>query len=255
MYNGGGENMDFPYIIAHRGASKAAPENTMAAFHKAVKQGATWIELDVHLTKDQEIVVIHDEKVDRTTNGEGWVKDLTLKELKKLDAGKWFSKKFKGERIPTLKEVIEFAKQKNIYLNIELKNAIIQYEELEEKVIQLIQLYDFVEKVIISSFNHFGLQKVKKINSSVKTGILYAIGFVEPWEYAKKLGADAIHPIFYSINTEMVSEAKQRGLLVHPYTVDRKEDLLAMIEAQVDGIITNVPDQLIEIYKNKKINN
>ena len=183
--------MNKPLIIAHRGASSRAPENTMASFRKAVELGADAIELDVHRSKDGYLMVCHDERVDRTSNGKGYIKDFTLRELKSLDAGRWIGEEFKGERMPLLEEVLELVLKNNILLNIELKNGPIFYEGIERDVINLVKNYGLVDETIISSFNHYSLLQVKGIEPRIKTGILYIAGMVSPWEYAKIDKADA----------------------------------------------------------------
>ncbi|HHW48137.1 MAG TPA: glycerophosphodiester phosphodiesterase, partial [Clostridiaceae bacterium] len=165
--------MSKPVVIAHRGAPKHAPENTIAAFRKALELGAEGIELDVHLSADGHLVVIHDEKVDRTSDGKGLVKEKTLEELKALDFGSWFSKEFKGETIPTLDEVLELLKSWTGIINIEIKGGSVFYPNIEEKVVRKIEKLKIEEKIIISSFNHYSLVEIKKLNPKIKTGILY----------------------------------------------------------------------------------
>src|SRR3954447_15030693 len=153
-------------IFAHRGYSASFAENTMGAFTEAEKAGADGIELDVQLTKDGEIVVIHDEKVDRTTSGNGFVKDFLYKEIRKLNANK---KGLKKEPIPSLTEVFEWMKTNTLICNIELKNGLIPYEGMEEKVIQLIRKYGLIDRVIISSFNHYSIVYAYRIAPEVET--------------------------------------------------------------------------------------
>src|SRR6056297_1649122 len=148
------------YILGHRGASGMAPENTESAFKKALQSGADGVELDVHLTKDKELVVIHDERVDRTTDGTGYVKDLTLKEIKKLDAGSYFSPQFAGERILTLEEALELARSFKL-INIEIKNMIIKYKDIERELLGTIKKMNLESKVICSSFNHYSVALIK----------------------------------------------------------------------------------------------
>lgn len=234
--------MNKPLIIAHRGASSRAPENTIASFRKAVEFGADAIELDVHRSKDGYLIVCHDERVDRTSNGKGYIKDFTLRELKSLDAGRWFGEEFKGERMPLLEEVLELVLKNNILLNIELKNGPIFYEGIERDVINVVRNYGLVDKTIISSFNHYSLLQVKGIEPRIKTGILYIAGMVSPWEYAKIAKADAIHPLFFTINKDVVLGTIRNGIMVNPFTVDRESDIELMNQIGVSGIITNYPD-------------
>lgn len=155
-------------IFAHRGSAGTHPENTMAAYIEAEKVGAEGLEIDVHLTKDNQLAVIHDNTVNRTTNGSGMVRDYTLAELKKLDAGSWFSPSFQQERIPTLEEVLKFIQNNNMILNIELKYAVLDDVDFEKKVIQAVEAHDLVDRVIISSFNHEGLKKVNQLQPKIE---------------------------------------------------------------------------------------
>ncbi len=240
--------MKRPLIIAHRGASAYAPENTMASFIKALEMNADGIELDVHMTKDKALVVCHDEKVDRTTDGEGFVKDFTLEEIKSLDAGSWFGEEFKGQKIPELREVLELIKDTDIMLNIELKNAPIIYAGIEKKTIDMISEYKMEDRVIISSFNHYSLIEVKRINSRIKTGVLYIAGLVEPWIYAKRLNADALHPIFYNLLVpDFVKGCFENGIMINPFTVDDEMYITALVNLKINGIITNYPDRAVKI--------
>jgi glycerophosphoryl diester phosphodiesterase len=234
-------------VIAHRGASGYAPENTMPAFEKALEMGAEGIELDVHLTKDGETVVIHDHTIDRTSNGTGMVGQFTLEEIKQLDFGSWFDEKFNGTTIPTLKEVLELLKGWEGLLNIEVKSGPIIYPEIEQKLIALIKQYGFEQKVIFSSFNHYSLCDIKKIDPAMDIGILYMCGLVEPWIYAEHINAQALHPLFYNIIPELVEGCKKSGIKLNPYTIDDPKDMERIIKAEVDGIITNYPDLALKV--------
>lgn len=230
-------------VFAHRGYSAKAPENTMAAFELALEVGAGGLELDVHLTKDGKIVVIHDETVDRTTNGTGRVDGFTLTELQKLDAGSWFSPDFAGEKIPTLRQLLDIVKDKDIVLNIETKTGL-GFEQLNETMAELLDQYDLWEKTIISSFNHYSLAHLINIRPHVKTAILYNAALVNPWVYAKSIGATVLHPYHKTIIPEIVTAAQQNGMMVNVWTVDKEVDVERMKQAKVNGIITNVPDEV-----------
>jgi glycerophosphoryl diester phosphodiesterase len=238
-----------PVIIAHRGASEQAPENTMAAFKRAMELGAGGIELDVHLSKDSHLVVTHDEQVDRTSNGKGLVRDKTLSELKSLDFGSWFSESFKGEKILELHEILELIRDWDGILNIEIKNGPIFYPGIENAVSKAIAKFNRLQSTIVSSFNHYSLVEIRKINPAVRTAPLYMAGLFEPWEYARRIGACAIHPLFYNIVPDVMMGCKMNGIMVNPFTVDQPEYIKAMVAAGVDGIITNVPDIAIKIVK------
>lgn len=230
--------------FAHRGSSAICPENTMAAFAKGLEQGATGIETDVQMTKDGRLVLIHDESVARTTGAEGLVKDYTYDELAKLDAGSWFGADFRGERIPLLEELLELTKNRGTIVNIELKNGSIQYPELEKRVIETVRHYNMSEQIVISSFNHYSLVECKHIDPDIRTGLLYGEGLYKPWEYAKLAKADALHAYHRAVLPEWVEEAKQHGVVYHPWTVNDKEQMKSLIDAGVAGIITDYPDVL-----------
>jgi len=231
--------MKQPVIYAHRGASAQSPENTMAAFRKAIELGSGGIELDVHMTKDGEIVVIHDEVIDRTSNGTGKVKDLTFSELQRYDFGYWFSQEFSEEKIPTLEQVMTLLSDWDGVLNIEIKA---NDTGIESSVIALIDKYRMRKRVIISAFNHYILVNVKRIDDAIETGALIMETLYRPWEYAKRIGAGTIHPFYRAINQEIIGECLANGIDVNVFTVDRSEDIKMLAGAKVSGIITNVPD-------------
>lgn len=240
-----------PIVFAHRGFSGLYPENTLLAFRKALEAGATGIELDVQLSKDGEVFVIHDEKFDRTTDSHGLLIEHTSTEIKRLSAGSWFDEQFSKEEVPLLKEVLELIKDSQVILNIELKTGIIDYVDLEEKVLELTHLYQIHHQTVYSSFNHYSLQKLKQLDSTAKIGLLYMSGIFEAWKYAKRVGADALHPLFYAVRPDFVASSHNEGLEVNTYTVNDKETMKLMIQTGVDGIITDYPDQLCD-YLNKK---
>lgn len=236
---------------AHRGASGYYPENTMVAFEKAMEMGCTGFETDVQVTKDGVLVIIHDEMVDRTTDGVGWIKDYTYNELIKLDAGSWKSKEFSAARIPTLEEFISLVKDKDLIINLELKTGIVLYEGIEEKVIDLIYKNKMEKKVILSSFNHYSVVRCKEISKELKTGLLYSDGLYKPYNYAIATGADAIHPNFRAINDDIIRESKAAGVEVNLYTVNEEKDMRRFFKLGVGGIITNYPDKLNKIMAEK----
>jgi glycerophosphoryl diester phosphodiesterase len=232
---------------AHRGASAYYPENTMLSFEKALEMGATGIETDVQVTKDGVLVLIHDEMVNRTTNGEGFVKDYTYSELNKLDAGSWMGIEFSGIRIPRAEDLIYLVMDKSIIINFEIKNGIVIYEDIEQKLIDLIYKHKMNDKVILSSFNHYSLAKCNKISKEINTGVLYMEGIYKPYNYAKTVGASAIHPHFYAINEEVIKHTKKHGTHINVFTVDDEEKMKFFLDMKVDGIITNYPDKLHKI--------
>jgi glycerophosphoryl diester phosphodiesterase len=238
-------------VYAHRGASAYAPENTLAAFKKAVALGADGIELDVQLTKDNNLVIIHDYELQRVSNGKGMVKDKTLSELKELDFGSKFGKEYKDEKIPNLEEVLELIQGWNGILNVEIKSAPqFTNEGVEEKVIEVLRRYNYINKTIISSFNHLTLLKIKEIDADVTTAILYDEQMEEPWTYAKYLGTAAIHPSGYSLTPEIVKECHKENVKVNVWTLNKEQEMNLAIKAGVDGIITNYPDIALKLVKN-----
>lgn len=239
-----------PLVIGHRGFASQAPENTMVSFKKALDLGVGGLEFDVQMTRDGHLVVCHDEQVDRTTNGKGLIKDYTLAELKKLDAGGWFGPEFAGETIPTLEELFDLlAGKPGLLINAELKTGIVIYPEIEERFIEMVRRYRLTGQILISSFNHYSLYKVKGLAPEMKTGILYMDGLFEPWEYARRVKAEALHPLFYNIQPVIVEGAKRHGLMLNPFTVDDPGYMRLCIEAGVDGIITNYPDRLMKLLE------
>ncbi len=229
-------------IIAHRGFSSRAPENTMAAFERAIHFGVDGLEFDVHLTRDGVPVICHDEAVDRTTDGQGLIKDFPYEELRRLDAGSWYGPEFRGERIPALIELLDRIKQTGLLINIELKTNIFIYPGIEEQVIGMLRDLAMVEQCLISSFNHYTLARTFKIMPQLRIGALYEADLYQPWRYAKTFNANALHPEHYSVNPAMVAAAHQAGLAVNPWTVDQPEDIRRVSAAGVDAIITNCPD-------------
>ncbi len=236
---------------AHRGFSGLYPENTMIAFKKAVEEGfCDGIELDVHLSKDDELVIIHDEKVDRTTNGTGFVKDMSLNELKTLDANIKFKDFYAKQQIPTFEEYCEYIKDKNIITNIEVKTNLIYYPNIEEKLLKMIDNYNLNNKVVISSFNHSSVIITKQINENIKCGLLVeSQGILNCGAYAKRLAMEAYHPDVSTLTKEDVVDCKKNGIQVNTWTVNSMESLINCVKWEVDGIITNYPNVVKSFLK------
>ncbi|MDO4294743.1 MAG: glycerophosphodiester phosphodiesterase [bacterium] len=230
-------------VWAHRGASAYAPENTMEAFRLAKEQGADGIEIDVQMTKDKELVVIHDETIDRTSLGSGFVKDLTYSELLEINFNQ-LHPEYPTAKLPLLEEVFAFVKESKMMINVELKNSVIPYPKLEERVCKLARQMGVEDKVLYSSFNHGSLRKLQKIDPEAVTGILYADGWLKVPTYAQNLGVQAIHPAWYHVknDTKLIEKSHRKGLKVHVWTVNRKEDMEELLHLGVDAIITNYPD-------------
>ena len=229
--------------IAHRGFKGKYPENTMLAFKKAVEAGACGIELDVHLSKDGELVIIHDELVDRTTDGTGLVKDKTLAELKSLSASKLYPE-CENQQIPTLDEYLAWAADKDIITNIELKNSIIEYDCIEQKTYDLIKKYKLLDKVIISSFNHNSLSRMKEIDKSIACGVLESSRLHKPWEYIKNLGMEYYHPLNFVVTDEVIEKCRENGIKLNIWFGRPEYDYGEYLKYEPFGLITDYPDRV-----------
>jgi glycerophosphoryl diester phosphodiesterase len=238
-------------ILAHRGFSAAFPENTMKSFIEAEKAGADGLEIDVQLTKDGEVVVIHDEKVDRTTNGIGFVKDLTYRELQKLDASyknkKWLTK----EPIPAFSKLLEWLTTNTLTCNVELKNGIFPYTGMEEKVISLIRHYKLEDRVILSSFNHYSIVNCYRLAPEIETAPLYSEGIYMPWVYAQSIKSKGIHPKLIAAPNEIIIRAMENGIAVRPYTVNKEKDMQRLFEVGCTAFITDDPVKALEIKEKR----
>ncbi|GGE53962.1 glycerophosphodiester phosphodiesterase [Priestia taiwanensis] len=236
-------------VFAHRGAAGTYPENTMVAFKKAKRLGADGLELDVQLTKDDQLVVIHDETLDRTTDGRGFVHDYTYEELRRYNANYKFGAKIDFCEIPLLEDVFKWCKDNTLKINIELKNNFIPYYGMEEEVISLIRSHRLSKRVILSSFNDESLVKCKQIAPSIETAILYNTRIMHPWYYAEHLGVDAIHPSYRLIDRYIVEECKKRNIAVRPYTINNVPLMKQIIEDGCDAIITDYPERAKSLLK------
>jgi glycerophosphoryl diester phosphodiesterase len=229
-----------PKIIAHRGASAAAPENTIAAFQLALDLQADGIELDVMLTADKQLVVIHDDTVDRTTNGSGRVADMTLEEIRALDAGE-------GEKVPTLSEVLDAFGGK-LLINIELKNYTSIFDTLPVEVSKLIESYGLIENVLISSFNPFNISRVRRRIPDAKLGLITQPEQAQHWIW-RFFEYDSLHPYFKDVDAILVSALHARNRKVNAWTVDDPKEIKRLVDLQVDGIITNDPKGAQEVLR------
>ena len=238
--------------FGHRGASQVAPENTLAAFQKARELGADGVELDVMQSQDGEVVVRHDYDLERTTNGHGLVLDHTLAELQALDAGSWFGPSFAGEHIPTLRQVCAWAGQ-DMRLNVELKSVDVGDKGLETKVVAIVHECGLARRVVFSSFNPFSLRRVKQIDASLHTGLLYSadlpIYLARAW-LRPVARPDAVHPEFHMVSAAYLRWARRRSYRVNVWTPDEASDLQRLLALQVDSIITNRPDVLVGLLRN-----
>lgn len=229
-------------VVAHRGYSGCYPENTMLAYEKAVEAKADEIELDVQLTKDGQVVVIHDETVDRTTDGTGNVDSYTLSELQKLNASKLWGDKFPKQHIPSFEEYCEWAKEQPVRTNIELKTGKIYYPDIEKKTIAILDKYGLIGKVMFSSFNHLSLIDAKKICPEIPVGALVGKnGIGHAGFYCKKFGFEFYHPSWEALTDERVKEIHDAGVKMNVWTVNGMFELEQLQRWQVRGVITNFP--------------
>lgn len=239
------EALQYPVVIAHRGYSEKYPENTMGAFQAALDAKADMIELDVTLTRDRQIVVIHDDKLDRTTNGKGRVGDYPLKKLKTLDAGKWFDRRFSDERIPTLEDALDLANGR-ICVNIEIKSSAYEphhpEDAIEKQVIELIQQKKMLDGVIISSFEWRFLKNIRRISEVPIISLLSdkSVGS-KAIEYCQRLKAFSWHQNQKYIDSDLVAKMHNMGIRVFAYTVNSVKRSKQLLDMGVDGIFTNDP--------------
>ena len=239
-------------IFGHRGSAGTHPENTMISFQQACKDGADGIELDVQLSKDGVPVVIHDEKLNRTTNGKGFVKDFTVDELKKFNAVHKFKDDYTFCEIPTLEEVLIWLKQTNLIINIELKNGVILYEGMEEKIVHLVKQHSIEKRVIFSSFNHYSMIKLKHLAPEIERAVLYMEGLYKPWEYAKWVGAQGIHPYIYAAPSEIIIESQANDIKVRPFTVNDEHVMKRLFEVNCHALFTDYPKKAVELRTSLK---
>ncbi len=234
--------------IAHRGFSGKYPENTMLAFRKAIEAGADGAELDVHLTKDNVLVVIHDEKIDRTTDGTGLVADYTYDELRQFDASAGFRGVYGFNAIPTLREYFELVSPIDGFItNIELKTGVNEYPGIEQAVYDLIREFGLVDRIIISSFNHYSVMRFKAIAPEIKCGYLVASWLYDVGEYTHKRGIECVHPLFLSLNEESVAEIKKNSVQINTWTVNTADEVERLYKLGVDAVIGNYPDMTKEV--------
>lgn len=240
-----------PLVFGHRGAKDYAPMNTLPAFALAAEQGADGIELDVHRTRDGHVVVVHDFTVDATTNGSGRVTEMTLDELKALDAGSWFGDAFRGVTIPTLDEVFE-AVGDSLLVNVEIKSKAVETDGVEQAVADVIARHDMTRRVIVSSFNPLTLNRFRDILPQVPIGFLYQAGMsIDTEEVMKQLGLkhEARHPHHSMIDAAYMAWAITEGYRVNAWTVNDAARAVELRELGVDAIITDAPDVILQAVR------
>ena len=238
-------------VIAHRGASGYAPENTMAAFRRAIAMGVTFIETDLHLSRDARFVAIHDETLERTTNGRGGVHDFMFNDLRKLDAGAWFGSEFAGERIPTLEEILQFAKKHDVVFYLELKPA--GFWGGEHALIGALRESGEIPRVVVICFDAAILAALRKIEPTLMTGLLYdGKSGDPPIEKALEIGARQVALRGDLASPALLKEARRRDLQVVCWTVNHPAHMRLLIEAGVDGIMSDYPDRLLALDRKRE---
>jgi glycerophosphoryl diester phosphodiesterase len=228
-------------VLAHRGASAYAPENTMAAFRLAIDQGADWLELDVQQTKDGHLVVFHDLRMERTTNGTGALRDLTLEQVRQLDAGRWYGPSFEGERVPTFEEVLALARERNVRIFPEVKDPRL-YPGIEERIAAAIGAYGYEDQTIVQSFDMASLEHLRQLNPRLKLAALYTAATqlrVDP-----PAGVSVVGPPWEAVTADpsLVRNAHASGRQVVVWSVEGASAVRPLLDARVDGIITSRPD-------------
>jgi glycerophosphoryl diester phosphodiesterase len=239
-----------PPIIAHRGASLYAPENTIAAFRKAKALGMNWVEFDVMLTSDHEVVVIHDDLLDRTTSGKGHVYDFPYEYIKTLDAGSWFNPKFHAERVSTLKDIMTVLNELNLFANIEIKAQLGQEELIVTKVLELIKNH-LISPPLISSFSYPILECVRKKSPGSWVGMLMH-KWKDDWEMkADQLQCQAVDVNYEILTPERVSAIKQTGRTLLAYTVNDAAIFQKLLSWGVDAVFSDCPEKMLKVVNGK----
>lgn len=235
--------------IAHRGAAGTRPELTRPAFERALELGVDMIELDVHLTSDQHLVVLHDRELGRTVQGEGAVRDCALAQLCGLDAGAWFALEYAGETVPSLEQVLDLTAGRAA-LNVEIKSGAQDWDSTARVLIDLLDAKGRLDSTIISSFEMGALRAVRERSAAARLGVLWHNADLDPmWLLAEGLGAGSIHPLWSLVEAPVVEQAHQRGLAVIAWTVNEPEAISALAALGVDGIISDYPERLCELLR------
>jgi len=243
-----------PLVISHRGANRLAPENTLAAFKKALEFGVDGFENDVHLTADGRLVVCHDDTVDRTSNGSGFICEKTLAELRALDFGGWFSPEFAGEKIPTLEEFFDLCGPLKV-INVEIKRAPDGNTAAAPAVVRLAMEMGVFDKLIVSSFDMDMLQACLAEDASTRVCFLYAPNSEKvcdeiadaPGAFAKQYGLYAYHPFVMLVSEDYIDECHAAGVVVNPWTVNQDHGIELLRDWGADGLITDDPGLAMKI--------
>ena len=231
-------------VVGHRGAMGYAPENTLASFAKAAEMGAHAFECDVHLTRDGEVVVIHDAGVERVSNGHGAVAEMTLADLRQLDVGGWFGPEYAGQRIPTLAEALDAGARLGLEVVVELKGEPEPPRLLVERTVALIADREMQGRVAVISFNHPSLLQVRELDDGIATGILFGHGIPDPVAEAKRFAASSIRPHYSRVTARLAQGTHSAGMCLHAWTVNDGHLAETLVGQGVDSIGTNYPDRM-----------
>ncbi|BAB04799.1 glycerophosphodiester phosphodiesterase family protein [Halalkalibacterium halodurans] len=235
------------HIYAHRGVSCKYPENTLSAFRAAEGVGADGIELDVQLTKDDQLIVIHDLHLNRTTSGSGLVRAHTLSELKRLDAGSWFDERFTGETLPTLDEVFAWAQSNELIFNVELKGVVEDRDRLFTAISACIDTFKMRDRVILSSFDHVLIKKLSGSFTRNQLAVIVMAALYDPGGYVQKVGATGYHFYYLAMTEAEVYHLLHKGLKLRPFTLNQEEDIRRYMQLGVNGIFTDDPELAIRV--------
>ncbi len=235
------------WVVAHRGASGHAPENTLAAFRRAVELGAGFIETDLQFSRDSRLVAIHDDTLDRTTSGHGRVRSLTLAALRELDAGSWFGAEFAGERIPTLQEILAFARETDVVFFLELKPG--GTWGMEHALVAALREAQEAARAVVLSFDPNTVAAVRRLDPTLMTGLLFSAPDGEAVKRALDVGARQLAPRGDLVTASLVAEARRADLQVVTWTINEPAHMRALASAGVDGIMTDYPDRLVSLLR------
>ncbi len=238
-------------VIAHRGASGHAPENTLSAFRRALALGATFIETDLHLSRDAHFVALHDDTLERTTNGKGLVSEHSLADLGRLDAGSWFGSDFAGERIPTISEILEFARRHDVVFYLELKLA--GSWGAEHALINALRKSGEIPRAVVMSFDPHVLESLRLSEATLMTALLHDGSLADPFHHALECGVRQIAVRRNLVTPAFLAEARSRDLQVVCWTVNHPAQMRALLAAGVDGIISDYPDRVLAAAKEKRL--
>jgi glycerophosphoryl diester phosphodiesterase len=230
-------------VIGHRGAYGYAPENTMVSFEKGLQCRADLLELDIHLSLDGEIIVIHDSEVDRTTDGTGPIERMTLAQIKKLDAGVKFNQKFKGERVPTLREVLDWSKDK-IPIAIEVKGNPFPTPGIEHKLIKMLREYNLISETMVISFHHECMKRFKQTEPALATGLLLMGELIDPLQALKSCNANSWRPGWQYWTQDKVEAIQKSGATASTWNADIESVMDQIVPMGLASIGSNFPDRL-----------